>query len=262
MTPVQEAIEYAKAYEGNFGFLQDMRAKVEAGQMLSVNMVNAILRCKAREQRMARPVSQPEGKLDLSVIPASWRGVHVAVPGTRHEIEFLKIDHIAEDKESKWAGWVFVKRQYGDNYERYGAQRPGQKYVGKGEDLLEKVLANPVEAMQRYGQLLGRCAICRRELTDDNSRTLGIGPECVQRVYGKTHKEMLAERAANTALAAGLDERRIQGQATEEYPGLWRQTQEIQNDLFWQEAERAEENGQCPCGAVDCPDSLPQAVQS
>jgi hypothetical protein len=38
--------------------------------------------------------------------------------------------------------------------------------------------AGPVEAMLRYGQEIGECGHCGRELTNDTSRAVGMGPKC------------------------------------------------------------------------------------
>lgn len=48
-------------------------------------------------------------------------------------------------------------------------------------DTLEKVLevaANPKEKAVQYGKMTGRCSCCGKELTDDVSVAMGIGPIC------------------------------------------------------------------------------------
>jgi hypothetical protein len=45
--------------------------------------------------------------------------------------------------------------------------------------IAEKIkAAGPDDAMRRYGRELGECGHCGRELTNDESRAIGIGPRC------------------------------------------------------------------------------------
>lgn len=44
------AIAYAREYKGDFKYLNDMKQKVLNGQSLSENMINGILKCKARDK--------------------------------------------------------------------------------------------------------------------------------------------------------------------------------------------------------------------
>jgi hypothetical protein len=45
--------------------------------------------------------------------------------------------------------------------------------------VLERIVAAGVdEAATKYGVEIGRCYVCNRTLTDDLSRSLGIGPHC------------------------------------------------------------------------------------
>lgn len=46
------------------------------------------------------------------------------------------------------------------------------------------IAAGPVEAMVRYGLELGECGHCGRELTNDESRKVGIGPHCRKHMGG------------------------------------------------------------------------------
>jgi hypothetical protein len=170
------AIGFARDYTGDFGFLQDMRTRAITGQQFSENMLVAILRCMARENK---PQAAPQaGGIDLrAALPTGT--VHVAVG---EPLQFFKIDNV---DDGKWAGWVFVKRQYGDNYERVGSQRPGDTYRGGFQPLLQQVLQDPLAAAQAYGLELGQCAICNRSLTDETSRARGIGPDCWERLGAK-----------------------------------------------------------------------------
>lgn len=133
--------------------------------------------------------------LDLSTLPAG--SVYVAAG---EPLQFFKIDHVAE---GKWAGWVFVKRQAGDTFDRFGSQRPGATYRGAAADLLGQVVADPIAAMQAYGMEIGRCGNCNRTLTDEVSRQRGIGPDCWALVGAARAASYEAEHyAAKAAYAA------------------------------------------------------------
>ena len=173
-----DAIEFARNYVGNMDFMRAMRDRVTRGQVLSQPMVDAIGRCENR----ARPVAvgplvplAADSPIDLSPLPKGT--TRYAVRNSEGKLSFLRIDR-PNKPTSSWVGFSFVKVISGPSEERIGIQRPGRMYEGKMVGLLGKVLHNPNAAMARYGQEIGECGKCGRRLTDDTSRSLGIGPEC------------------------------------------------------------------------------------
>lgn len=48
--------------------------------------------------------------------------------------------------------------------------------------LLRAIEADPIKAIAEAGRASGRCAICSRDLTDDESIERGIGPVCMRRL--------------------------------------------------------------------------------
>jgi hypothetical protein len=113
----------------------------------------------------------PVNGLDLTGLPSG----HYAVPGGDTRLK-VRID---KPTKGNWAGFVFVKdgAEYGQE-RRYGMQKPGQAYRGDIEDALRAIVADPQAAAHRYGELTGRCAICNRQLEDEQSVARGIGPIC------------------------------------------------------------------------------------
>lgn len=103
--------------------------------------------------------------------PAVTAGRYALDFGPDHEgvnqIRFYRVD---APTQGRWAGRVFVKRYESDETVR----------ISRGEeaDVLRRITADPEAAMARYGQEIGRCGRCGRTLTNDESRALGIGPEC------------------------------------------------------------------------------------
>lgn len=176
-----DAVEFARTYEGSFDFMRSMRQKVERGETLSPNMLSAVQRCADAEANRPKPFIGPRlplgpgDGLDLSVLPEGTS--RYAVKNSEGTLSFLRVDR-PNKKGSRWIGFAFVKHISGPNEERIGVQRPGSPYTGQMVGLLGKVLHNPWAAMARYGQEIGECGKCGRRLTDETSRTLGIGPEC------------------------------------------------------------------------------------
>jgi hypothetical protein len=81
---------------------------------------------------------------------------------------FYKVDR---PEDGKWAGYTFLSEQSGEN------RLPIRDAASK-RAILTAIAVDPAEAMKLYGQELGHCGRCGRELTDDTSRSFGIGPDC------------------------------------------------------------------------------------
>lgn len=177
---------WAQDYDGDFSFMLDMRADAAKG-MLSQGKAKGVLNCwraalyRAKKQQKGtttnsegtQDATPSAGGLDLSPIPTGTYmvdGVTIKVgrPGTR----------------SRWHGWTFVDDggPWG-NQVKYGRQGKDHwaRYQGTHEDLLEKILADPLAAAVAYGKATGRCCVCSTELTNPESVDAGIGPICASK---------------------------------------------------------------------------------
>jgi hypothetical protein len=176
----QDIREYARSYSGTFDFMNAMKQRVERGWPLTPGMVGAIERCRQRDNAqhalfVGAPSNKPTG-LDLSVLPGG--STYHAVKNSEGTLTFLRVDNVNKSS-SRWFKWIFVKHLIGgDREDRIGKQRPGDSYVGTMVGMLGKVLHDPEASMARYGIEFGHCGRCGRSLTDEESRTRGIGPEC------------------------------------------------------------------------------------
>jgi hypothetical protein len=86
-----------------------------------------------------------------------------------NDLDFWRVDR---PEQGRHAGRTFVKRVIGGRPESpvHGSTR----YAA-----LEAIVAAGIdEAGFRYAKELGRCRRCNRHLTDELSRSLGIGPDC------------------------------------------------------------------------------------
>lgn len=99
-------------------------------------------------------------------VPAGY----YAIDSTGHnDLAFYRIDR---PTEGKWAGRVFVKLVVGGHADRNVARN-------QVDGILARIAADgPKAAAERYGRELGHCGRCGRELTDEESRAVGIGPVC------------------------------------------------------------------------------------
>lgn len=175
-----EAVAFIRDYTGRFAFILDLRARNGWGTKwykLSPKQVEAVLKVKANDA--PKPERKQTGR-DLNALP--YGRTCAAVDNDSGGLTFLLIDRPAEldrfKQPNRWAGWVFVKQQQGPEEVRLGSQRPGESYSGQWANLIDKVLADPEAAVRRYGTELGVCGICQLPLTNEESRTYGIGPVC------------------------------------------------------------------------------------
>lgn len=134
----------------------------------------------ARQQGMTvQDITSPEKVLSERVSHEHSRWLAARTPEGRYairwengETRFYKVDR---PTEGKWAGWVFVKVQASDDF------YPIKGWENKRR-ILEKIAEDPESASKDYGKQIGRCGICGRTLTDDDSRAAGIGPICAGKV--------------------------------------------------------------------------------
>jgi len=115
---------------------------------------------------MGCPVKQRTADTEADSVPAGRFAV--TIDGT---LGFYKVD---APTEGKWAGWVFVKQQAGDDYYPVKGARRSQ--------VIKAIEADPKAAMLLYGRELGSCGHCGRTLTDEASREAGIGPVCATKM--------------------------------------------------------------------------------
>lgn len=96
--------------------------------------------------------------------------------------KFFRIDRVL-DADNRWFGWSFVKIQAGDELHKQGSQRPNSNvYVGASQDYLAEIVKDEEAAYRLYGTELGRCGVCGRTLTNEESRAYGIGPDCREKM--------------------------------------------------------------------------------
>lgn len=93
-----------------------------------------------------------------------------AVTGEQGQTVFVKVDRPTEGTHK---GRTFVKVQAGSEFHNL-PWTPAKAILTKIEH------DGPKAASIRYGKELGVCGVCGRTLTNEESRSAGIGPKCAQ----------------------------------------------------------------------------------
>ena len=108
--------------------------------------------------KVARAAAPAEGfvKVDPGYYGVEYDGV-------------LRFYRVKEGK-GRWAGRTFVNRYASDHFAKIGRH---EAYESR-----RLIAADPQAAAERFGKEIGRCYVCGRQLTDELSRSLGIGPDC------------------------------------------------------------------------------------
>lgn len=165
---------------------QENVTKVQASEWITR------LKGKIESVRTGRVVPQPVEAVPVrkSGVWAEWRqlaGKLAVVGGSRGTRFAVDTDDGAVNKVAFWRispsrdGKMFYLNQV------IGGQGPVKIRMAPEAmvAIAKKIIAaGPVEAMVRYGLELGECGHCGRELTNDESRALGIGPHCRKKMGG------------------------------------------------------------------------------
>ena len=155
----EAGLAYLATYKGGFSYLVDLKTRNPA--KLSIGQVRGILNCIRAE-----------------ILRVQNAGDQIVVKDGRYAIviaDKLRFFRVNTPTEGRWANVTFVNEVFGG----------GNKIAIRNRDFRNEVLtaiANDPDALARYGQELGECGVCGRELTDEQSRAIGIGPVCREKL--------------------------------------------------------------------------------
>ena len=163
MTPAQRAF-LQKLTRNNPGFLAEFARR--CGGAVTAKQASAEI--KRLQSRPTKP------------LPLVTNGKGIATttaPVGRYAVEALgriTLVEITKPTEGKWAGYTFVKTA--PHLEGYTPE------AVRGDEAV--LVLNEIESDQRYcatryGRITGRCGQCNRRLSDPQSLSLGIGPDCL-----------------------------------------------------------------------------------
>lgn len=112
-------------------------------------------------------IATDAGMPGADVVPAGRYAIDTRL-GAINETAFYRVDR---PTEGRWAGRVFVKLITGGDEHRLSWRDT--------TIVLQRIAdAGAQGASLRYGQEIGECGVCGRQLTNDESRAAGIGPVC------------------------------------------------------------------------------------
>jgi len=157
----EAGLAYLATYEGGFTYLVDLKRRNPAN--LSVGQVRGILNCIRAEVLRAQDAGAEN---DLMVNDGRYALLMT------DKLRFFRVNTPAE---GRWAKFTFVNEVFGG----------GNKVAIRDRNFKNEVLtaiANDPDALARYGQELGECGVCGRDLTDEESRRIGIGPVCREKL--------------------------------------------------------------------------------
>jgi hypothetical protein len=107
------------------------------------------------------------GKGNFKLIPQGYYATKSRTGTNDIDFWFVRVPDTG-----KWQGFRFVRRYL-------GGQGPIQIRTAEQMAALHAILEDGVEAAgMLFAQELGKCRKCGRDLTDETSRELGIGPVC------------------------------------------------------------------------------------
>lgn len=171
------ALAIADGIEGAAALRQALLAAYRAGKLTDASVDAALdMIITMREAQAApAPVVTPPAPRPATTGPAPKIATgHYAVRSAtgNNDLDFYLVKNVTE---GKWAGRTFVEQVVGghENFPVRGAA--GVAVLRRIEE------AGAIEAGRLYGQEIGRCYVCHRTLTDEASRSAGIGPDCQTR---------------------------------------------------------------------------------
>ena len=223
--------QVVNVYQGNNTFLHDMRRKkpwTSRQARATANILLRQLRYDAGKSTQATnaspavtpaypapipqgtpkpvlPTFQPIHNINLREIPEGRYAIPGSVPGEWNFYIITKLKRNGSIRgRFRWGaqrgrtyvnkGDLTVRKQVGDTKELVGMQSTKQDfYHGDHEDDLLFASKYVSKAMQDYGRIMKRCAYCSRSLTDEVSRSRGIGPDC----YENKHLPFLNSRVSS-----------------------------------------------------------------
>ena len=157
----EAGLAFLTAYDGTFNYLVDLKTKNPAN--LSVGQVRGILNCIRAEVLREADVDA------VAMVMVADGRYAIAIAG---KLRFFRVN---TPTEGRWAKMTFVNEVFGG-----GRRDPVQNRQFRQTIL--NAIADDSDALARYGRELGECGVCGRALTDEESRSIGIGPVCREKL--------------------------------------------------------------------------------
>jgi hypothetical protein len=116
---------------------------------------------------VTQPTSAPTTP-KTAMYPTINQGYYAVVDPADNTLRFFQV---RKPSKGKWMGWTFLNAVSGGN-------KLPMRDRAERERIFSEIEKNPLDALKRFGQEIGQCGHCLRQLTDADSRQFGIGPVC------------------------------------------------------------------------------------
>lgn len=131
--------------------------------------------------KRGKPVANINDKLIPDNILVHLKKGYYAMRGS--DDEPLHFYRVRMPQTGKWAGYIKIASQHGDMFREVAQINPDgdQLWIRRDRTTVSELMMvciNPNDAAFLYGQEIGRCCNCGKQLTDERSRWYGIGPDC------------------------------------------------------------------------------------
>lgn len=159
------------ANKGTFDFARAMVERVVSHGFLTHNMLAAIHRCMDR-------APQAEAAVDTGELERVFARANPNLKKPALNVGEFRFSPAPATGANP--GAIYVKQDG-----QYLGKMLGGKFLARcTQEAMDKVLkiaADPLGEAIKHGKLTGRCAICNRNLKDENSVDRGIGPVCASK---------------------------------------------------------------------------------
>jgi hypothetical protein len=169
---------------GKFDFATSLQEAVRKYGHLTDGQCAAVDRMIARDAERAAAKAAEAASRPVEELPDAKHLFEVMQKLSKIDAGDLRMSRRNQDS-LVWLKWYGVEKVVGviENGQLKLFRRPGFDRDAAIE-LLREFCENPIIAAKKYGKLSGRCCICSRDLTNDSSIEMGIGPKCLERMEG------------------------------------------------------------------------------
>lgn len=174
---------YVPATSAQVKYLEDLGYNGNARELSKKGASDAIqaLQEQKRKNAMTATPNRSKTKVPIPFLMAVGDGRYAVRPDSNTPYTFFRF---SRPKTGRFAGTLKIQTQHSEKYELCMAVWPNgtvSVYDFRYEDDLLLVCVDPNGAGIAYGQEIGACMICGKDLTDERSRYFGIGPDCETR---------------------------------------------------------------------------------
>ena len=167
--PSPAQIQYYKVLVSDKQMTDLQRADLTAGMgNLTKQQMSQAISTLVALPWIIRAVPQVSVKAPQKTWDTIGQGYYAVVDPKDQILKFYKVQR---PKKGNWTGFVFIKRVSGENLEPVGSAQ-------EREVIFKEIEKDVMGALKRYGQEIGQCGHCKKQLTDAESRAFGIGPVC------------------------------------------------------------------------------------